>query len=433
MHFTSVSAAVDYLIKETKTRTVYTLEPTRRLLDAIGAPDKKLPLTIHIAGTNGKGSTSAFIRAILEAANYKVSVYTSPHLIHFNERFLINGKWISDEKMLSCINDILKTDEAKHASYFEISTALAFLSMADANSDVVIIETGLGGETDSTNAMTKKDVSIITSISFDHMEFLGNTLTSIAKAKAGIFKQNVPAIIGYQPSEAKDVLTTAAQQINAPAFVGGKDWTITKQGDGLIYKNKTAELHLPLPHLQGDHQMYNAGLAITAVLQLPLTITETHIKQGLQTAHWAGRFHQIKSGSLINLLPEDFELWIDCAHNEDGMRAFVASLKKLSPKPLYILFGLSQPRDAKKLLNFLTPLTKHIIACPIPEVAKTYTPQEIQTQAASANIKIATAASVHEAIDSLRSLPPGRIFACGSLYFAGHVLKENGGFHENDF
>lgn len=408
-------------------RTTYT-----DLLEAFNNPQNKLPPAIIVAGTNGKGSTCAFLRAFLEAAGKKVHVYTSPHLITFHERIRLSGKLIEEDELCS----ILKEIEAKAApgglSLFEAQTAAAFIAFTRHEADVVILEVGLGGRLDATNVIANPIASVITRLSFDHCEFLGHTMTSIAREKAGILRTNTPCFIAPQPSqEAFDTLCEEAKRLNLPAFIGKRDWEIVETDTGLFsFSSRTRSLEdLPIPALFGKHQLWNAGLAIAALDALPFTIPTPAIHEGLRTVDWPGRLQQIKTGILLNLLPQGSELWLDGGHNDSAGEVLAAQCSAWKAKndlPNVIVFGMLSTKDPETFIEPITPHIAHGYAIPILSETNAFTPHELVGHLSPNNqTKIEKQQTLQSALKCIST--PSRVLICGSLYLAGQALKENDG------
>lgn len=415
------------------------LERVLALLRVLGNPHLKLPPVIHVAGTNGKGSTIAFLRSILEAAGYKVHVYTSPHLLHFNERIVLAGETISDEKLYEVMETcrLAGTDHNIPVTFFEGTTVGAFLAFSKKPADIILLETGLGGRLDATNVIPKPALTIITSISYDHMEFLGSTLPLIAGEKAGIMKPDVPCITSLQPDEVDETLEFHASSVSCPLFAFGYTWHSQPHPDGMLFHDHSDNKSTlyPLPSLPGDHQIINAGNAICALKhlvqnkELGFNIDDTAIAKGLTQAKWPARLERLKQGRLVEKLPEgeQWELWIDGAHNEAGAYVLAQSLAHMPPKPLHLIFGMTKGRDMQLFLGHFRDLSPTITGVLIQTEPSAYAASRVVEEAKKAGLKAVPAESIEAAIEQIISTntTSGRIVCAGSLYLASDVFKEN--------
>ena len=406
-----------------------------RLLAALGHPERRLPPVIHVAGTNGKGSTVAFARAILEAAGKGVHVYTSPNLVRLNERFRIaragGGKFVEDDEL----GDLLSECEAKNGdepiTVFEIETAAAFLLFTRHPADILLLEVGLGGRLDATNVVEKPLASVITRVSLDHRDFLGDTIESIAAEKAGILKPGVPAAIASQMREALAVIERQAARLKAPLSIAGENWTATEERGRLVYQDDDGLLDLPAPKLYGRHQFENAGTAIAALRIGGLKLPAAAFEQGMLRVDWPARMQRLSQGRLPPLLPAESELWLDGGHNADGGRAIAAALADLEERvsrPLILVVGMLSTKDAEGFLRNFTGLARRVIAVPIHQ-------DKALPATALADIArgIGIPALARDDIDSalttagkLELAPAPRVLITGSLYLAGEVLDANG-------
>ncbi len=409
------------------------LERIKTLLEALGSPHKHLPPVVHIAGTNGKGSTLAFLRAFLEAAGYRVHCYTSPHLVRFNERIHVAGHEIADDYLYEILEECRVANEqlGLPTTFFEGTTAAAFLAFARNPADITLLETGLGGRLDATNVVEDPLLTIITSISMDHMQFLGDSIAEIAREKAGIMKTGVPCVVSMQQEEASDVFEAQAALLQLPLIQYGYDWGIHKTATGMTFVAENTEIALPAPALVGDHQYMNAGTAIAAARALTgFTITDTHLAQGLQAAKWPARLQHLSEGRLAGLLPKGWELWVDGAHNEAGGHVLSLWAEAQQDRPLFLISGMTKGRDSAKFFESLRPYTQFVCGV-LVEAEPSSHPADTITQAArSIGIKAESFPSLEEALSFLSQLSevPARILICGSLYLAGSVIEENGAY-----
>ena len=409
-----------------------------RLLGKLGDPHKRLPPCVHIAGTNGKGSVTAFLKAMLEAAGARVHVYTSPHLVRFHERIELAG---ADGKAApigeDVLVDVLTRTQAINGSdditQFEITTAAAFLAFAEHPADVVLLEVGLGGRLDATNVVERPVLTVITPVSLDHSEKLGGTLDKIAYEKAGILRPGVPAVVSQQQPEAEDVMRAEAARLGAGLVVWGEHFDAYEQRGRLVVQSEHEFLDLPLPSLVGAHHIVNAGTAGAAALQLRsalpgLSLDEAAIEQGLAQVHWPGRMQRLDCGPLPSLLKPGTELWLDGGHNPAAGRALaqtLADLEERAPKPLYLIVGMMGLKDSSGFLSAFRGLAKHVITVPIPRAHETpHAPEALAETARSLGLKSEWSSDMETALKRAEQLEPGpkRILICGSLYLAGHVL-----------
>ncbi len=414
-----------------------TLERMWRILDALDHPEKKLPPVIHVAGTNGKGSTVAFMRAILEAAGLRVHVYTSPHLVRFNERFRLGkaggGVLATDEQLRVALDRCERANAGAPITVFEIETAAAFCLFADHPADVLLLEVGLGGRLDATNVIETPLASVITPISIDHIEFLGGTLAQIAGEKAGIIKKQVPVICAEQPPDAMAVIERTARRLRAPLHAATEGWHVNVEHGRLVYQDERGLLDLAAPRLFGRHQFDNAGLAIAALRAIDtLKLDPAAFEQGIARAEWPARMQPLTSGRLLAIAPKDAELWLDGGHNPDGGRIIAAALGDLeerAPRPLVIIAGMMGNKDAPGFLANFAGLTRHIIAVPIQGNDNAMPPEKLTDAARALGMRVEIADSVEAALRRIAALAyevPPRILVTGSLYLAGHVLADNG-------
>lgn len=403
---------------------------TENLLAALGHPEKRLPPVVHVAGSNGKGSTIAFMRAMLEAAGQRVHVYTSPHLVRFNERIRLGGTLVNDEVLADALRRVEEVNAGAPITLFEITTVTAFLLFAEHPADVLLLEVGLGGRYDSTNVVEAPAVSVITPVSIDHVEFLGGTIEAIANEKAGIIKPRVPVVIGAQPPEALAVLERVARRNHAPLFVRDEHWHVQEEGGRLVYSDEDGLLDLPRPRLMGPHQIENAGLAVAALRHL--RVPGVAMEAGIPAAEWPARMQRLSTGRLVARAPEGAEVWLDGGHNVAGGAALAHALCELeerAPRPLVLVLGMLTTKDSEAFLASFRGLAREVIAVPMPAEHSGRPAEEVAGVAAHLGIPVRVAAGVGEALGSLTVAPgtlPPRVLICGSLYLAGAVLEANG-------
>ena len=408
-----------------------------RMLDALGNPQRQLPPMIHVAGTNGKGSTIAFMRAILEAAGLAVHVYTSPHLVRFNERFRLGerneGRLASDEELVGALDECERANAGAPITLFEITTAAGLLLFARHPADVLLLEVGLGGRLDATNVIDRPLASVITPVSFDHAEHLGNTVGEIAGEKAGILKPGVPAIVAAQPRDALTVIERQAARVKAaPIRIAGEDWTATEERGRLVYQDDDGLLDLPAPKLYGRHQFENAGVAIAALRAVgDLKLPPAAFEAGIARADWPARMQRLAQGRLAALCPTGSELWLDGGHNADGGRAIanaLADLEERVSRPLVLVIGMLATKDCESFLKNFAGLARRIVAVPIPHQEKSLAADAIVETARTVGIPAQSEADLEAALAAIARFaldPLPRILITGSLYLAGEVLKQN--------
>ncbi|HEY5305748.1 MAG TPA: folylpolyglutamate synthase/dihydrofolate synthase family protein [Pseudolabrys sp.] len=413
------------------------LERVQRLLAALDHPERKLPPVIHVAGTNGKGSTLAFLRAILEAAGKRVHVYTSPHLVRFNERYRLGaageGVLVSDEELSATLEQCEEANAGAPITVFEITTAVGMMLFARHPADVLLMEVGLGGRLDATNVVDNPIATIITRIAIDHTEFLGDTLEKIAAEKVGILKRGAPAVIAAQQREALTAIERQAGKLNVPLKIAGEDWTATEERGRLVYQDDAGLLDLPAPKLYGRHQFENAGLAIAALRAIKsFKISPAAYEAGMIKAEWPGRLQRLVQGKLVDLAPAGSELWLDGGHNPDGGRAIAAALADLEERvsrPLILIVGMLANKDCAGFLSNFTGLARRVIAVPVPGAEKGMSAEAVADAARAIGLPATSRDNLDEALDAARKLdldPSPRILITGSLYLAGDVLRENG-------
>ncbi|GEO14701.1 bifunctional folylpolyglutamate synthase/dihydrofolate synthase [Microvirga aerophila] len=411
----------------------------QRLLGELGHPERRLPPTIHVAGTNGKGSTIAFMRAILESAGLAVHVYTSPHLVRFHERIRLGrigrGEYVSEDRLVEALRRCEKVNAGQPITVFEITTAAAILLFSEEPADVLLLEVGLGGRFDATNVIDHPAAAVVTSIGHDHAEYLGTTLEAIAKEKAGIFKRGCPAVIAPQDYlSADETLRKEAERIGAsPLFVGQQDFSIHEESGRLVYQDEKGLLDLPRPRLVGRHQFINAGTAIAALRAAGFEKFETSaFEAGITRAEWPGRLQRLSRGRLPEISPEGCEIWLDGGHNADGGRVLAAAMADQSERsdaPLVVIAGMLGTKDSEAFFKNFLGLAREVIAVPISGQIAARPAEEVAAIAASVGLTTSTQPSVESALASLHDYVwehPPRVLICGSLYLAGEVLAANG-------
>ena len=405
-----------------------------RLLAKLGNPHLKLPPVVHIAGTNGKGSITAYLKAMLEAAGHAVHVYTSPHLVRFHERIVIarpgqTAEPIGEDQLIDVLTRTQKLNDGDDITQFEITTAAAFLAFAENPADVLLLEVGLGGRLDATNVVPNPHLGIITPISMDHADKLGDRLSLIAAEKAGILKPGMKTVVAQQDDEAMVVIASTAEKVGAELVVWGQDFDAYEQAGRLVVQRREQLLDLPLPGLIGPHQIANAGTAVAAALELDgFNVNEAAIERGLQSVRWPARMQRLTSGPLTDLLKPGSELWLDGGHNPAAGAALaqtMADLEERAPRPLHLIVGMLGLKDAEGFLRHFRGLARHVITVPIPGAhEQPFTPDALAEAAHKAGLPSEPASGVEEALQRCDSHFPGpkRVLICGSLYLAGHVL-----------
>ena len=401
-----------------------TLDRVHRLLAALDHPERRIPPVIHIAGTNGKGSTQAMIRAGLESAGQSVHAYTSPHLARFHERIRLAGTLISEPQLAALLDECVTANGSDPITFFEITTCAAFLAFARTPADWTLLEVGLGGRLDATNVVATPRLTIITPVSLDHQQYLGNTVAEIAGEKAGILKRRVPCVVGPQTEDGLASIEARAAQLGVPLLVHGQHWHITEDRGRMIYQDEAGLLDLPLPNLPGPHQIQNAGAAIAALRHLGFDaeVCEAAVTQAV----WPARMQRLRQGPLVEAAPQA-ELWLDGGHNPAGGEALAATLARMPKRPTHLICGMLNTKD---IGGYLRPLARHadsLTAVSIPGEKNTLPAKDTHAAAIAAGLAATTADSVLDAVRRISaSDPQARILICGSLYLAGQVLRENG-------
>jgi dihydrofolate synthase/folylpolyglutamate synthase len=404
------------------------LDRIERLLAVLDNPHEKLPPVIHVAGTNGKGSTVATLRACLEAGGYRVHVYISPHLVRFHERIRLAGELIKEEVLIALLEECEQANSGTPITYFEITTAAAFLAFARVPADIVLLETGLGGRLDATNVIRHPAVTAITPISLDHQAFLGDTIAKIAGEKAGILKPGVPAVIGPQPEEAEAVIETRAVQLGASLSRWQEEWHCAAADGGIRFAGRHWRLDLPMPSLAGGHQIANAGMALACLEQLSgFPLSPEAVAGGLRRIEWPARLQRLTRGPLAEMMLPGWELWLDGGHNPGAGAVLAEFVSGWRDRPLYLLVGMLNTKDAAGFLRPLAPHARALFGVTIPGEENPHLAEAIAAAARSVGLTARTAASVDAAlVDLTANSPAGRVLICGSLHFAGTVLRRSG-------
>lgn len=401
-----------------------TLGRVERLLSVLGNPERLLPPVIHIAGTNGKGSTQAMIRAGLEAGGDKVHAYTSPHLARFHERIRLAGELISEPALTALLDECVTANGPDEITFFEITTCAAFLAFARVPADWTLLEVGLGGRLDATNVVDRPRLTIITPVSLDHQSFLGDTVAAIAGEKAGIIKRGVPVIVGPQSDEGLAVIEAKAARLGAPVLAYGQHWQVAEDRGRLVYQDENGLLDLTLPNLPGPHQLQNAGAAIAALRLLGRD--GAACEAAVTRAHWPARMQRLRQGPLVDLAPK-VELWLDGGHNPAGGEAVAATLARMPLRETHLICGMLNTKDVTGYMLPLAPQVTRLHAVSIPGEKNTLPAEVTRDAARAAGMEAVEAGSVAEALAGIAATSPeARVLICGSLYLAGSVLRENG-------
>jgi dihydrofolate synthase / folylpolyglutamate synthase len=407
----------------------FNLERMHVILAKLGDPHLRLPPVIHIGGTNGKGSTQAFLRAMMEAAGLRVHAYTSPHLVKFHERVRVAGELISEEDLSALLEECEAENAGEPITFFEITTAAAFLAFARAPADYLLLEVGLGGRLDATNVIDQPALCCITSIGLDHQQYLGETIELIAGEKAGIIKKNVPCALGFMPETARSTIERVAEKLKSPLSIAGQDWDCFGQHGRMVFQDQDGLLDLPVPSLPGAHQFQNAGNAI-AVLRLlkDNRINDEHIAAGLRNASWPARLQRLSKGALSRMLPDGGELWLDGGHNADAGVVLEQALQAMPAKPLVVIWGMLNTKDATQFFRPLAKLAQRVFTLAIPGEANAISGDVLAETVRGLGTVADPVSDLTEAVRRASSLKPAaRILICGSLYLAGHVLAAEEG------
>lgn len=416
------------------------LERITRLLSALGDPHKRLPPVIHVAGTNGKGSVTAFSRAILEAAGLSVHVHTSPHLVNWHERYRLGrkggrGAFVSDPVLADAVRRVAEANGGEKITVFEILTAVTFLLFAEHPADVAIIEVGLGGRFDATNVIEQPAVSVIMPIALDHQAYLGDSVELIAAEKAGIMKKGAPVVIGYQTEDvARDVLVATAERLACPHAVYGQDFLAYEEFGRMVYQDEFGLFDLPPPKLPGRHQFANAAAAIRAVKATGLPVTERAIERGLASVEWPGRLQRLTVGGLAKAAPESSEIWVDGGHNPSAgvvIAETMAAFEERDPRPLFLVTGMINTKDPIGYFDAFRGIAERVFTVPIRASDAGIDPVALASDAVDAGLVAEPVSSVAEALHAIGRLVEEdavapRILIGGSLYLVGDVLADNG-------
>ena len=398
------------------------------LLARLGNPHKRLPPVFHVAGTNGKGSTIAFLDACLQAGGYTTHAYSSPHLLHFAERIRLNGKDIDEARLYQLLRHCEEVNGGGNITYFEITSVAAFLAFSQTDADALLLEVGLGGRLDATNVIARPEVCVITPIGLDHQQFLGESLEEIAAEKAGILKPEVGAVIAPQEEVALRVIEARAKEINAPLWRHGKEWRISRKEDAFIYEDEGGAVSLPLPELAGAHQLINAGAAVAALRHSRFSNMKTEaLARGIASARWRGRLQRIERGVLFEALGGSGELWLDGGHNPAAARALRTTMEEMNKQrpnlPLHLVVGMMDTKDAQGFFAAFAGLTRSVATVSIPEEERSVAADVLLAEARAAGLE-------GQACDSLTSACGAgagcRVLLCGSLYLAGKALEQCG-------
>ncbi len=406
-----------------------------RLLARLGHPEAALPPVVHVAGTNGKGSLIAFLRAMLEAAGKRVHVYTSPHLVRFHERVRLAGSLIEEAELLALLEECEAANGEEPITYFEITTAAAFLAFARSPADYLLLETGLGGRLDATNVVAQPRLTAITPVSMDHMQYLGNSLAEIAGEKAGILKSGVTCVVGAQAPAAEEVIVARAESVGAPLFLASRDWSWRQEDERLVVDFGRESIALPLPRLRGRHQLANAAHAVACMAQLgDASVAPEHLAQGLQSVEWPARMQRLTRGPLFQALGEGWQVWLDGGHNGAAGTALAQTLAADAGNgeaPLHLVFGMLNTKTSDAFLRPFAGLAESVKAVAIPGEPASLSAEEAAQAADAVGLRATTAEDVPAAVRQIAEAhppdgPSGRILICGSLYLAGQVLRDHG-------
>lgn len=407
------------------------LDRVWRLLADLGNPQDRLPPVIHVAGTNGKGSTVAFLRAFLEAAGLRVHVYTSPHLVRFNERIRVAGTLIDDAALTRLLERVEAVNAGKPITFFEVTTCAAFLAFAETPADVCILETGLGGRLDATNVVRRPAATVLSPIAMDHQQYLGDTIEAIAAEKSFILKHAAPCISAKQPRKVGKIVELRSLEVGCPTYVEGRDFDAYVTGESLVYRGREVQWTLPLPALPGSHQVHNATVALATIEALKdVDVSGAALAMGMKTVEWPGRLQRLTAGALFDLLPEGWELWLDGGHNPAAGKTLATFARSWRDRPLDMVVGMLETKDEAGFLEPMAARARRLRTVPVPGSQASRAPEQVAETARSVGmIDVAAAESVRAALRDLArdaGPEPRRVLICGSLYLIGSVLAENG-------
>ena len=424
MHLSKSDVVLDRLLSLHPKIIDLTLDRVTRLLKKLNNPEDKISQVVHIAGTNGKGSTQAFLRAAIESSGESAHVYTSPHLTRFHERIRVAGSLISENVLADILNECELANNGKPITYFEITTCAAFLIFSRIKADYTLLEVGLGGRLDATNILKKPKLTIITPISMDHVQFLGSTIEQIANEKAGIMKEGITCIVGHQSKDAIDVIKKRAIELKSKLKIYGEHWQVYAKSDKLIFKDAMGFLELPLPKLIGQHQIENAGTAIAAMREL--SIPDEACKESMKNVYWPARMQRLESGPLVKMANES-EIWLDGGHNQAAGIAISNALEQLPKGRTNILIcGMLKTKDLKAFLNPLFNSAKFLYGIRIQGEENSNSAETIVNQAREIGFSAFKTQKVSDAIlQIIKAHPNSRIIICGSLFLAGKILQDN--------
>ena len=398
-----------------------------RLLSDLGHPERQLPPVIHVAGTNGKGSTAAMLRAGLKAAGFRTHAYHSPHLVRFHERIIVSGKRVREGELSRLLNWCEQANQGRPITFFEITTAAAFLAFAETEADYCVLEVGLGGRLDATNVVPRPAICAITRVGLDHQQYLGETLVEIAAEKAGILKPGIPAVIGAQNPAALTVIERIARERGTALLREGAEWTCAIRGRGMVYEDSEGRLDLPRPALAGDHQAENAGIAVTALRRLGASHAA---RAAVQARNWPARLQKLRSGPIREALPVGAELVLDGGHNADAGEALARELRRrttLDGRTPFLIAGMLQTKDAVAFFAPFRGIAAQAFAVPIAGNDAAVSPSALAEAARRAGVPCEPCESPLEAARRVSGESPQRprVLVCGSLYLAGELLRDH--------
>lgn len=401
-----------------------TLDRVHRLLNRMGHPERALPPVVHVAGTNGKGSTTAMLRAGIEAAGQTAHVYTSPHLARFHERIRLAGEVIPEPDLAHYLDECYAANAGAPITFFEITTVAALVAFSRVRADWTLLEVGLGGRLDATNVVDRPALTVITPVSYDHQQYLGETLAEIAFEKAGIIKRGVPCVVGPQAPEAMAVIEAQADRMGAPLIACRRQWQVWEERGRMVFQDETGLLDLPMPNLLGGHQVDNAGAALAGLRALGFGAAAC--EKAVTTAHWPARMQRLRRGPLVEAAGTA-ELWLDGGHNPAAGEAIAETLGRMPPRRTHLIVGMLNTKDVRGFLRPLAPVVTDLHAVTIPGEKNTLTAEETLEAALDTGHTAVAADSVIASVREIAAADPAaRILICGSLYLAGQVLRENG-------